>query len=58
MDAPGVWREVVNTAKPGIREAGPSGVTLVGHSVVLLAFAERGQDAAVEGRRGRGSHGR
>jgi glycogen operon protein len=42
MDEPGVWRQVVNTARAGVRPAGAPGVTLVGHSLVLLSFAARG----------------
>jgi glycogen operon protein len=44
MDEPGAWREVVNTARPGSRPSGRTGVTLVGHSLVLLSFAARGAE--------------
>jgi len=30
--------------QPGVREVSSSGVTLVGHSLVLLAFSVRGED--------------
>jgi hypothetical protein len=34
----------VNTARPGSRPSGRTGVTLVGHSLVLLSFAARGAE--------------
>jgi glycogen operon protein len=38
MRPQGVWREIVNTARPGTRLASGGGVNLVAHSLMLLRF--------------------
>ncbi|OGP84729.1 MAG: glycogen debranching enzyme GlgX [Deltaproteobacteria bacterium RBG_13_65_10] len=38
MEEPGVWRELVNTARPGARVVKGQGVNLVAHSLILLSY--------------------
>ena len=42
-EEPGSWVEVLNTARPGTRPVRTPGVTLVAHSLILLAYTTDGQ---------------
>jgi glycogen operon protein len=40
LDEPGMWHEVVNTARPGARPVRQGAVNLVAHSLILLRHGE------------------
>ncbi len=40
MEGPGVWQELLNTARPGTRIIRKDAINLVAHSLVLLRFGE------------------
>jgi glycogen operon protein len=40
MDGAGIWHEILNTARPGMRPVRQGALNLVAHSVILLRFGE------------------
>ena len=41
LDEPGVWHEMLNTARPGARPVRQGALNLVAHSLILLRYGER-----------------
>jgi hypothetical protein len=40
VDLPGVWREMINTARAGRRYVDPGELNLAAHSLILLEYQE------------------